>query len=151
MKELSYSIATENDIPFIKETYDKNIDALHGTYRDYDTWRNLLSNANVVYYIVNKNIPVAWFRLDLIEEILWLGMLQVDPNFQRQGIGKYILTVVEDVAKMNNVNKIGVHTTDDNLAAQLLYKSAGYCVAEYGECTTADGIERMGYTFFKEI
>ena len=141
----------EITVPMLIISIEKPIDALHGIYRDHDTWKNLLSNTNVVYYIVNKNIPVAWFRLDLIEETLWLGMLQVDPNFQRQGIGKYILTVVEDVAKMNNVNKIGVHTTDDNLAAQLLYKSAGYCVAEYGECTTADGIERMGYTFFKEI
>lgn len=151
MKKLSYSIATEKDIPFIKETYDKNIEALHGIYRDHDTWKDLLLNTNVSYYIVNKNIPVAWFRLDLTEEILWVGMLQINPDFQRQGIGKYILTVVEDIARMNNVKKIGVHTTDDNLPAQLLYKSKGFCVEEYGECTTADGIKRMGYTFLKEI
>lgn len=151
MKKLSYSVATENDIPFIMETYNKNIEALHGIHRDYDTWKNFLLNTNVTYYIVDKNISVAWFRLDLIDDTLWLGMLQVDPDFHRQGIGRYILTVVEDIAKMNNVKKIGVHTTDDNMAAQSLYKSAGYYVVEYGDCTTADGIKRMGYTFIKGI
>ena len=49
------------------------------------------------------------------------------------------------------VKKIGIHTTEDNLAARELYLSAGYELMEIGPCTTADGKERVGYTFQKEI
>ena len=47
--------------------------------------------------------------------------------------------------------EIGIHTTKDNIIARALYLSAGYTVTEIGSCTTADGRERVGYTFQKEI
>lgn len=39
--------------------------------------------------------------------------------------------------------------TEDNLPAQALYRKAGYALIEVGPCTTADGKERVGYTFEK--
>lgn len=78
-------------------------------------------------------------------------MLQVNPKFQRRGFGKNILLYIENLAKSKNIKKIGVHTTEDNVAARALYQSIGYTVKEIGKCTTADGIERTGYTFLKNI
>ena len=59
--------------------------------------------------------------------------------------------VIEKIAKESGYQKIGIHTTEDNTAARTLYLSAGYTVTEIGPCTTADGKERVGYTFQKEI
>ncbi len=148
---MKYLLATEEDLGFIIETYNENIESLHGACRDFDTWKKLLSDKKSVYYIVYAQEPVAWFRLDFEEEELWLGMLQVKPQYHRQGVGKYILTVVEEMAKKEGFRKIGIHTTEDNLAARALYQSAGYEVTEVGSCTTADGVVRVGYTFEKEI
>lgn len=94
---MKYLLATEEDLGFIIETYNENIESLHGTCRDFDTWKKLFSDKKSVYYIVYEQEPVAWFRLDFETDELWLGMLQVKPAYHRQGIGKYILSVVEEI------------------------------------------------------
>lgn len=151
MEQCSYRLATEADIAFINRVYDENIAALHGNRRTLETWKQLLANRDTIYYIVYKEAPVAWFRLDREEDGLWLGMLQVAPKHHRQGIGSYILSVAESVAGEKGFEKLGVHTTEDNLAARQLYLSAGYTVTEIGPCTTADGIDRVGYTLEKKL
>ena len=148
---LQYRVAAEADIAFISRTYNENIDALHGAERSYDRWKELLSDENTIYYIVYADIPVAWFRIDLEDDSLWLGMLQVAPAYQRRGIGRYILSVFENMAREKELPTVGIHTTEDNTAARALYTASGYAVTEIGPCTTADGIERVGYTFEKEI
>lgn len=148
-EKLYFNIASEQDIPFISEVYNKNIKSLHGNNRDFDDWKKLFSVKNSAYYIISSTDPLAWFRLDIDKEVLWLGMIQVNPIYQRQGIGKSILSFVENFAKENQIHKIGIHTTEDNIAARNLYASSGFTVYEIGKCITADGIERIGYTFIK--
>lgn len=150
MKSLHYRPATEADMPFIAETYAQNIAALHGNHRTLEMWKELLQKEGQAYYIVRDAQPVAWFRLDA-EENLELGMLQVAPSCQRQGIGKFILSVTEALAKEKGFSKVIIHTTEDNLAARALYLRAGYALTEVGPCTTADGAERIGYTFQKHL
>lgn len=151
MAALNCVLATEKDIPFISEVYLENVEQLHGVPRTDEIWKGLLSRKDTIYYIVYGEAPVAWFRLDREEDGLWLGMLQVKPAHQRKGIGRYILSVFESVAGEQGIRKLGIHTTEDNLAARALYGSAGYTVTEIGPCVTADGAERVGYTFEKEI
>ncbi len=150
MSELRYFPATEEDLPFISETYNENIEALHGNYRTLEVWNELLKKEGQSYYIVRATDPVAWFRLDA-EEGLELGMLQVKPACHRRGIGKYILSVTEELAKETGFSRVIIHTTEDNLAAKTLYLGAGYTLTEVGPCTTADGAARVGYTFEKKL
>ena len=151
MDKLLYRKATEEDIPFISRVYAENIAALHGIHKTYEKWKEHLSERDTIYYIVYDTAPVAWFRLDLEEDGLWLGMLQVSPQHHRKGIGRQILSFFEDMAKENGFRRVGIHTTEDNLAARALYTAAGYTLTEIGPCTTADGIDRVGYTFEKHI
>ena len=151
MSGFCYRTASEQDISFIGEVYQENIAALHGSARTQEVWKQLLQAENTIYYIVYQTAPVGWFRLDPEKDGLWLGMLQVKPACQRQGVGKYVLSVAEQIAKEKGYGKVGIHTTEDNLAARALYAAAGYRVTEIGPCTTADGNERVGYTFEKEI
>ena len=151
MDRPEYYAATENDIAFINETYNENIDSLHGVQRSAETWRKLLSDKSSSYYIVRAEMPVAWFRIDIEDGKLWIGMLQVKPIHRHKGIGRYVLSVAENIAKEKGFGQIGIHTTEDNIAARTLYSSAGYTVTEIGPCSTADGVERVGYTFQKEI
>lgn len=151
MDELTYSVAAEKDIPFINEVYNENVEKLHGVRRCEAAWRELLRNPEHTFYIVATEKPVAWFRIDIEADGFWLGMLQVKPLYQRKGIGRFVLSVIEDMAKAQGCSKVGIHTTEDNTPARMLYGSAGYVVTEIGSCTTADGIERIGYTFQKEI
>ena len=110
---------------------------------------SLTKNQLITLFVTTE--PVAWFRTEIIDNILWLSMLQVKTEFQHQGFGKCILSFIENLAKSNNINQLGIHTTEDNIAARNLYQSFGYTVSEIGKCTTADGVERTGYTFIKNI
>ena len=148
MNTLHYYPAAPTDLLFMQETYEQNIAALHGNHRSLAVWESLLNAENTAYYIVCDAVPVGWFRLDT-EEDLELGMLQVIPSCQGQGIGKFILSVTEALAKEKGFPKVIIHTTEDNLPAQALYRKAGYALIEVGPCTTADGKERVGYTFEK--
>lgn len=151
MNNKIFDIASKTDIPFINETYNQNIDKLHGTHRTFNDWDELLADKKSTYYIVRTTEPVAWFKTEIIDNILWLSMLQVKSEFQNRGFGKCILSYIENLATSNNINQLGIHTTEDNIAARNLYQSFGYTVSEIGKCTTADGVERIGYTFIKNI
>ena len=150
--KLKYSVASEKDLPFIMEVYNQNIEALHGNDRNSEVWRKLLSDINSAYYIVCSENPVAWFRVDYNEDdSLELGMLQVKPIYHHQGIGKFVLSIVENLAKEKGLKKVVIHTTEDNHIAQMLYSSSGYLLMEIGPCTTADGQTRVGYTYQKVL
>ena len=151
MNELCFFLAAEEDLSFIAETYEKNIAALHGTNRTLGQWQELLQKTDQHYYVVYSDRPMAWFRLDVEQGGLWLGMLQVDPAYQRQGIGRYILSSAEKIAKEQKLPYVGIHTTQDNEAAKALYLASGYSLTEVGPCTTADGMDRVGYTFQKHL
>ena len=148
MAAFTYRVATENDIALINEIYNENIDKLHGIRRTTEYWSEQLSCEERTYYVVAAD---AWFRIDIEDGQLWIGMLQVKPACQRKGIGRFVLTAAEELAKKGGYHTIGIHTTQDNTAARSLYASAGYKVTEIGPCTTADGIERVGYTFQKKL
>lgn len=149
--QINFRAATENDIVFLDEVYNENMAALHGIPRTLAYWQEQLALEDRTYYIVYADAPVAWFRTEQEDDILWLGMLQVKPDCQHRGIGRYIAALVERIAKENGFRKIGIHTTEDNTAARVLYLSAGYTVTEIGPCTTADGVGRVGYTFQKDV
>lgn len=151
MEKIRCIQATAQDIPFIDRVYRENMAALHGVSRSAETWKALLSDKNSIYYIVYTAQPVAWFRLDAEEDGLWLGMLQVCKACQRRGIGRAVLSAAEEIAREKGSNSLGIHTTQDNLAAQSLYRRAGYTLSEIGPCTTADGVQRVGYTFCKVL
>ena len=148
-KDLYIFPANEKDIPFIKSSYDENIDALHGEKRSIKKWRELLCEGQSIYYIVANDKSLAWFRVDFDGDILWLGLIVVAKQYQMQGVGKFILSQAETLAKENDMTKIGVHTTEDNVIAKRLYEKSGFEITEFGDCLTADGTEMQGYTFIK--
>ena len=151
MTRIRCRIATEGDIAFIDEVYRQNMAALHGVPRSEETWKQLLSDQHSVYYIVYTSIAAAWFRLDEEDGGLWLGMLQVKPACRRQGVGRAILAAAEALAKEKGYSCLGIHTTRDNAAARGLYTACGYVLTETGPCTTADGVERVGCTYRKDL
>lgn len=151
MEKVVFRRAAEEDIPFIAEVYRQNIESLHGAERSEETWRKLLEEQTSVYYVAETGEPAAWFRMEREGNTLWLGMLQVSPAFQRRGLGRRILSFFEKSAEESGCACAGIHTTEDNIPARALYQACGYTVREIGPCTTADGVERTGYTYMKEI
>ena len=146
-----FRLAEKSDIEFISETYNQNIEKLHGVYRSSYDWARLMDDGTSVYFVAVRDKAAGWFRIEIENGILWLGMLQVSPDYQRLGVGKSVVEFVLELAKNKNVKTVGIHTTEDNFAARKLYSSCGFEVSEVGACTTADGVQRVGYTFLKTV
>ena len=78
-----------------------------------------------------------------------IGVIYARYSSESQGIGKWVVSAAEAMAKAQGFKNITIHTTEDNLSARALYLSCGYEITEIGPCTTADGMDRVGYTFQK--
>ena len=146
----------DSDIHLITTFYNDNVEPLHGKIKTYDEWHRILSqnDPDEAHFIIRKgSTPAAWLKLNGISngETGWISMLAVDPLMQHKGAGKYAIEFSEQFFRSIGKKNVGIHTTEDNIPAQNLYKKCGYEITEYGECTTGDGMKRMGYTFLKDI
>ncbi|MDD4493331.1 MAG: GNAT family N-acetyltransferase [Eubacteriales bacterium] len=156
LSQLSILPATVHDARFITMIYGKNVDALHGSVIMFDEWKRLLSenDPDEAHFIIHKGaMPCGWLKINGLQnaDMAWISMLAIEPKMQHQGIGTYAVKCAEDFIHTKGFTKIGIHTTEDNIPAQNLYKKCGYVVTEYSECTTGDGTTHMGYTFEKSF
>lgn len=146
----------KEDAGLVTRFYGNNIEPLHGTTITCEEWCGWLSqnDPDEAHFIIHKGaMPAAWLKLNGISggETGWISMLAVDPPMQHKGAGKYAIEFSEQFFRSKGKKNVGIHTTEDNIPAQNLYKKCGYEITEYGECTTGDGMHRMGYTFIKNI
>ena len=149
-------VSGKNDAGLVTRFYGQNVEPLHGRKITQEEWCGWLSqnDPDEAHFIIYKGTtPIAWLKLNGISdgETGWISMLAVDPAMQRKGAGKYAVGFSEQFFRSIGKKKVGIHTTDDNIPAQNLYKKCGYEITVYGECTTGDGMKRMGYTFIKDI
>lgn len=148
--------ATAFEAIFVCMFYAQNIEALHGKDISLEEWKEILSKDDTDeqnFIIYKGEIPVAWLRVNGLQnkETAWISMLVVSDKWHRQGIGTFAVGFAERFIKSKGFSKVGIHTTEDNIPAQNLYKKCGYAITEYGDCTTGDGIARKGYTFEKNL
>lgn len=146
--------ATADEAIFVCMFYAQNVEVLHGNQISLKEWKKILAmqDPDEQNFLICKGaMPVAWLRVNglLNKDMAWISMLVVNGKMHRQGVGGYAVAYAENFIKDRGFNKIGIHTTEDNISAQNLYKKSGYKVTEYGDCTTADGVARKGYTFEK--
>ena len=132
----------------------RNIDALHTIRQTRDEWLDVFRQSEddrdeKNFLICREDAVCAWLKLNGLEDsdTAWIAMLVVSDQYKGQGVGKFSVRFAVDYLKSRGFTKIGIHTTEDNVPAQKLYKKCGFSVAEYGSCTTGDGKKRKGYTF----
>lgn len=150
--------ATVDEAGFVMTFYMQNVEALHGKFISFSEWKEILSRDDpyeLNFLVCKGAIPVAWVRINIDglenRDKAWIGMLAVSNNYHRRGVGTYAVKFVEEYVKSRGFAKLGIRTTDDNIPAKSLYTKCGYTVFDQGECTTGDGIARMGIGFEKDL
>lgn len=128
-----------------KLSYDEWLDV----YRKY--WKNDTDEKHFILFFKDK--PAGWLKINGLDgkDTAWLSMLAVAPEHQRKGLGKAAVSFFEEYASDRGFISVGIRTTEDNSAAQSLYKRCGYEIAERSESVTGDGLKMMSYTFFKKL
>lgn len=134
--------------------YEKNLKALHGNEISCNEWCEALleNDKDESHFIIYKGTtPVAWVKINGLcnSDNSWISMLAADPDFHRQGAGRFAVEYAEKYSKDKDKKQIFVKTTQDNLAAQKLYLKCGFVICNETEYKTGDGVSRAGIVFSK--
>lgn len=116
----------------------------------YMGWQKDIDEENFIVFV--NDMAVGWLKLNgLSGKEAWISMLVIAAEYQHKGIGSFVVRLSEKIVTGKGYNKLSIHTTEDNIAAQKCYEKCGYLKIKYGDCATADGAERKGYTYEKEL
>lgn len=161
-KELSsvYSAiqVTEDKVRYVSQIMfdDNNLKALHSKRITFDEWKSIFSDAQTDedeknFLICKGVVPYAWLKINGLQnnDMAWISMLVVFDRFKGHGAGTYAVKFAEEYIRTKGKSKVCIHTTEDNILAQSLYKKCGYTITDYKVGINEDGIKRMVYTFKK--
>lgn len=91
-----------------------------------------LENPNLNYFVLIKNEKViGFFECLIIAPVAELYDIAVEKEFQRKGLGKFMLDEFEKFAKENRCETILLEVNKINQPAISLYQKSGYVT--YGE------------------
>lgn len=158
---ITFHSLEEKDMRFLSDLLNNEsiIAALHSEKLSYDEWLDVYrkywkedtDEKHFIIFLEDK--PAGWLKINGFDGsgTAWLSMLAVAPECQRKGLGTAAVSFFEEYISDKDFSSAGIHTTEDNSAAQGLYKKCGYEVTERSESVMGDGSKMMSYTFFKEL
>ncbi len=126
--ELNVRNCQEKDLLFVESLLKRNME--EAMFKHWgEKWNSALfwekTNPASITLIEYKGEPIAFF--DAFEEKGFLHLLNMNvvEEFQRQGIGGYMLSLLEKKAQKMRLEKIFLEVFLDN-NARLLYEKNGY-------------------------
>jgi ribosomal protein S18 acetylase RimI-like enzyme/NTP pyrophosphatase (non-canonical NTP hydrolase) len=90
-------------------------------------WLVLLESANEAPSRVIGELSLNRLRPALCNHVAILS-LGIHPEFQRQGLGKALMTVAIEMAEAEGIERLELYTREDNHGAQALYRWFGFSV-----------------------
>ena len=127
--------------PLFKEKFysnsDKSDDELFKDHRDELSKINFNNESNCLFVAHTENNTFSgaiWVGIremgdywDLPTELpAWIYDIEVNPKFRGQGLGKQLMLKAENWAIEKELPKIGLHTSEDLVAAIKLYRFLNY-------------------------
>lgn len=105
------------------------------------------------FIITADEESAAWMKLNGLDAQgeIYIAMLVVAKEHQRNGIGGFAVRFAEDYARERKRDTVRIKTTKDNVLAVDFYLKQGYEIEEHICYAVGDGIVRDGYLFKKEL
>lgn len=151
----------EKDMRFLADLLNNEsiLAALHSEKLSYDEWLDVYrkywkNDTDEKHFILfSEDKPIGWLKINGLDgnDTAWLSMLAVTPEYQRKGLGTAAVSFFEEYISDRGFYSAGIHTTEDNSAAQKLYKKCGYEITERSESVTGNGSKMMSFTFLKKL
>lgn len=144
MSKIELKKATIEDIPALITIENKltNLRTFSAMTSEKE-WQDEFSNGNVTVYLVLKDgIIVGDASYEKKPDgSFYLSGLAIDPQFQRQGIGREVMNSIMDELKDIKVIKLLTHP--ENSVAVKLYLSFGFVIKSRKENYFGDGEPRI--------
>ncbi len=96
----------------------------------------------VDYIIWKKNVRAGWFAFNGLESddgAVYLKMAVLLPEYQRMGIGSFVLARLLEFVRGGRYKKVILETNRDNIQAQGCYRKCVFCVVGEFEERMSDG------------
>lgn len=92
-----------------------------------DEWSKSQSEARLVVHVDDKIVGISIIDKHWrMPNSYYVGLLGVDPAYQKQGYGKKLLQCSVDFVTSLNADRLDLHTWEGNLKAMPLYKRTGF-------------------------
>ncbi len=147
---MTHRLATENDLPFLKDMYDKVIKNLKqnginiywNEYYPYEEFEEFdIKNKNL-YLLEDENQIVAAvgiyesangsenFNWKTKSPALYIARLAVAVDFLRKGYGSKLIETAKQIAKEKSAKSLRLMVVETNKPAILLYEKNGFSKAD---------------------
>ncbi|BCA85533.1 ribosomal-protein-alanine acetyltransferase [Enterococcus saigonensis] len=144
---------------FVREVANDDIKALlaveRNVYHGELPWTKsaflteLISPLPHLYLCVENETILAFAGCRIIGNDAHITNIAVDPNFQGNGIGTFLMQELEHFAKKNNCLTMSLEVRLSNRDAQRLYRKLGYVSraikAAYYDQTNEDALDMVKY------
>ncbi|MBI2003427.1 MAG: GNAT family N-acetyltransferase [Parcubacteria group bacterium] len=139
---IEFKRATTEDIPtliFIEKSVAGT--KIYSPMLDEKEWAEEIEKS-VVYLVLKDNIVVGNVSYEIKDsDYVYISGFAIDSRFQKQGIGREVLTRL--LEEFKDKKRIDLVTHPDNEAALKLYKSFGFVVESRKENYFGDGEPRL--------
>ena len=129
------SIKDEKDIlnivkkSFINTRFKDNYFGKESSTKIYSSWASaaIIGNYDDCCLVKRKgNMVIGFVTIRKIEDYIRIGLIAVDNNYQKEGVGRELMQSVEAYAIKHDIKDIEVTTQYNNSSARKLYQSLGY-------------------------
>jgi ribosomal protein S18 acetylase RimI-like enzyme len=122
--------ARPSDAPFVR-VLAKKVFCIYGPYDEIlHDWFGLDFTLTLIATIEGR--PVGFAMLGMASLTIAdtgfseLMAIAVEPEIQKKGLGAFLLRAIEDEARKNGVERVYLHTAQDNIPARRLFSKQGY-------------------------
>ena len=83
-----------------------------------------------VFYMLDKEVPIAFVTLNLKDNIGQIGLIAVDKHYQGQGLGKQLIKHIESYCVNHTIPILNIPTQAHNKNATGFYTKLGYHIKQ---------------------
>jgi N-alpha-acetyltransferase 40 len=110
-----------------KQNMEKFVVKFWGKW-DEKRFRSSLKKGSIKIIKFNDD-NIGYYHIEIENDILYIHNLQIAFSFQRKGIGRYVMQIIEEHARKNKIRRIDLKVFSEN-SASLFYEKLGYKQAE---------------------
>lgn len=140
MKNININKVKSSDAQFLHTLMNNGsiISALNEVPTTVDVWSDAIDkweqdDDEEDYIIFDKDLPIGWLGINGLssaEKKVFIKIIVLLPNYQKRGIGQYVIHQTKENLKSRGFLSIGLYTNQSNIQAQRCYSKCGFEVTD---------------------
>lgn len=140
MKNININKVKSSDAQFLHTLMNNGsiISVLNEVPTTVDVWSDAIDkweqdDDEEDYIIFDEDLPIGWLGINGLssaEKKVFIKIIVLLPNYQKRGIGQYVIHQTKENLKSRGFLSIGLYTNQSNIQAQRCYSKCGFEVTD---------------------